>query len=74
MSPVVGVEGYRLFRKGRQGRKEGVSTFYVNHQLECMELHLGMDEEKIWVRIKRKGRTGNIIVGPATDHRTRNTK
>lgn len=70
---MVGMEGYRLFRKGRQGRQEGVSTFYVNDQLECMELHLVMDEEKIWVRIKGKARAGDIIVGSATDHTTRNT-
>ncbi|GAB0207912.1 hypothetical protein GRJ2_003256900 [Grus japonensis] len=41
----VGMEGYRLFRKDRQGRQGGGVTLYVNDQLECMELHLGMDEE-----------------------------
>ncbi|GAB0183168.1 mitochondrial enolase superfamily member 1 [Grus japonensis] len=41
----IGMEGYRLFRKDRQGRQgEGV-TLYINDQLECMELRLGMDEE-----------------------------
>ncbi|GAB0181548.1 hypothetical protein GRJ2_000620100 [Grus japonensis] len=36
----VGMEGHRLFRKDRQGRRgEGV-TLYVNDQLECMELCL----------------------------------
>ncbi|GAB0186659.1 hypothetical protein GRJ2_001131200 [Grus japonensis] len=41
----VGMEGYRLFRKDRQGRQGGDVALYVNDQLECMELHLGMDEE-----------------------------
>ena len=41
----VGMEGYRLFRKDRQGRQGGGITLYVNDQLECMELCLGMDEE-----------------------------
>ncbi|GAB0205776.1 hypothetical protein GRJ2_003043200 [Grus japonensis] len=41
----VGMEGYRLFRKDRQGRGGGGVTLYVNEQLECMELHLGMDED-----------------------------
>ncbi|GAB0182398.1 hypothetical protein GRJ2_000705100 [Grus japonensis] len=41
----VGMEGYRLFRKDRQGRQGGGIALYVNDQLECMELHLGMEEE-----------------------------
>ena len=54
-----GMEGYRLFRKDRQGRGRGAVTFYVDDQLECMELHLGMDEEptkSLWVRIKGRAR------------------
>ncbi|GAB0209831.1 hypothetical protein GRJ2_003448800 [Grus japonensis] len=48
----VGMEGYRLFRKDRQGRQGGGGAHYVNDQLECMELHLGMDEEpteSLWI-------------------------
>ncbi|GAB0203326.1 hypothetical protein GRJ2_002798200 [Grus japonensis] len=41
----VGMEGHRLFRKDRQGRRGGGITLYVHDQLECMELYLGMDEE-----------------------------
>ncbi|GAB0208322.1 hypothetical protein GRJ2_003297900 [Grus japonensis] len=62
----VGMEGYRLFRKDRQGRRGGGVALYVNGQLECMELHLGMDEEPIkslWVRIKGSTGAGDIIVG-----------
>ncbi|GAB0206600.1 mitochondrial enolase superfamily member 1 [Grus japonensis] len=62
----VGMEGYRLFRKDRQGRRGGGVTLYVNDQLECMELHLGMEEElteSLWVRIKGSAGTGDIIVG-----------
>ncbi|GAB0193035.1 hypothetical protein GRJ2_001768800 [Grus japonensis] len=58
----VGMEGYRLFRKDRQGRQGGGVALYVNDQLQCMELHLGMNEEpteSLWVRIK--GRTGTVI-------------
>jgi len=39
------MEGYRLFRKDRQGRQGGGVTLYVNDQLECMEFYLGKDEE-----------------------------
>ncbi|GAB0203333.1 hypothetical protein GRJ2_002798900 [Grus japonensis] len=62
----VGMEGYRLFRKDRQGRGGGGVTLYVNDQLECMELHLGMDEElteSFWVRIKGRAGAGDILVG-----------
>ncbi|GAB0210230.1 hypothetical protein GRJ2_003488800 [Grus japonensis] len=62
----VGMEGYRLFRKDRQGRRGGDVDLYVNDQLECMELHLGMDEEpteSLWVRIKVRAGTGDIVVG-----------
>ncbi|KAK4831293.1 hypothetical protein QYF61_016763 [Mycteria americana] len=62
----VGTKGYRLFRKDRQGRRGGGVTLYVNDQLECMELHLGMDEEptkSLWVRIKGRAGTGDIVVG-----------
>ncbi|GAB0186968.1 mitochondrial enolase superfamily member 1 [Grus japonensis] len=56
----VGMEGYR------QGRQGGGIALYVNDQLECMELHLGMDEEptkSLWVRIKGRAGAGNIIAG-----------
>lgn len=47
----VGVEGFRLC---------------VNDQLECMELCLGMEgelTENLWVRIKGRVGTGDIIAG-----------
>ncbi|GAB0204540.1 hypothetical protein GRJ2_002919600 [Grus japonensis] len=63
----LGMEGYGLFRKDRQGRQGGGGVaLYVNDQLECMELHLGTDEEQtksLWVRIKGSTGTGDIIVG-----------
>ncbi|GAB0182364.1 cAMP-dependent protein kinase inhibitor alpha [Grus japonensis] len=58
---TVGMEGYRLFRKYRQGRQGEDVALYVNDQLECMELCLGMDEElteSLWVRIKGRAGTG----------------
>ncbi|PKU32103.1 dtw domain-containing protein 2 [Limosa lapponica baueri] len=59
----VGMEGYRLFRKDRQGRRGGVALY---EQLERMELHLGIDEEPteiLWVRIKRNTGAGDVTVG-----------
>ncbi|KAK4824035.1 hypothetical protein QYF61_009626 [Mycteria americana] len=62
----VGKEGYRLFRKDRQGKQGGGVAHYVNGQLECVDLHLGMDEEptkSLWVRIKGRAETADIILG-----------
>ncbi|PKU29010.1 hypothetical protein llap_20687 [Limosa lapponica baueri] len=62
----VGMEGYRLFRRDRLGRWEGGVALYVNDQLECMELHLGIDEdltESLWVRIKGRTGAGDVTVG-----------
>ncbi|GAB0185870.1 hypothetical protein GRJ2_001052300 [Grus japonensis] len=42
----IGMEGYRLFRKDKQRSRGGDVTLYVNDQLECMELHPGMDEDR----------------------------
>jgi len=61
-----GGEGYSLFRKDKQGRRGGGVALYDHGQLECMELHLGMDEEPIpefKVGIKGRAGTGDIIVG-----------
>ena len=60
------MEGCRLFRKDRQERQGGGVALYANDQLECMELCLQMDEEptkNLWVRIKGRAGTGDIIMG-----------
>jgi len=52
--------------KNRQGRRGRGVTLYVDDQLECMELCLGMDDEpteSLWARIKSRARTGDSIVG-----------
>ncbi|GAB0207075.1 hypothetical protein GRJ2_003173100 [Grus japonensis] len=62
----IRMEVYRLFRNDRQGREGEGIAFYVKDQLEYMELRLGMDEEpteSLWVGIKGRAGTGDIIVG-----------
>ncbi|KAK4829098.1 hypothetical protein QYF61_002049 [Mycteria americana] len=54
-----GMEGYRLFRKGRQGRRGGGVALYVTDQLECMELCLGMDGEPTKSLWEKKEDPGN---------------
>jgi len=65
----IGMGVYRLFRKDRQGRRGGGAAVCVKNQLECMELHLGLESlwvkprENLWVKIKGRAGTGNITVG-----------
>ena len=57
------MEGYRLFlEEGQAGEMRGV-TLYISGQLESMELCLGPDEKSLWVRIKGRTGTGDIVVG-----------
>lgn len=57
----AGMEGYRIFGKGRQRRCGGGASPSVNERLQCMDLCLGMGEElteTFGVRIK--GRVGTL--------------
>ncbi|PKU43989.1 basic proline-rich [Limosa lapponica baueri] len=42
----VGMEGHWLFMKEKQGRRDGGLALYVDGQLECMDLQLGMDKNQ----------------------------
>ncbi|GAB0205898.1 mitochondrial enolase superfamily member 1 [Grus japonensis] len=59
-----------LLRCGESGHLlvavQKLPFLYINDQLECMELHLGMDEELTkspWVRIKGRAGAGDFIAG-----------
>ena len=63
---IVETEGCRLFRKNKKWIQGWGVALYVSAHLECMELCLGMDEElteHLWVNIKGKTGTGEIIEG-----------
>jgi len=60
------MDGYMLFRKERPTIQGGGVAVYVREQLECIELCLGAEEEKVesfWVRIKGQTHMGDVIVG-----------
>jgi len=60
------MDGYRLLRKDRPRRRCGRVALCVSEQLECIELDLGSDEERVeslWIRIKGQPHIGNVIVG-----------
>ena len=69
MATKTGVLGWKdigFLGRTSRGDKEGGVDLYVNNQLECMDLHLGMNEEltkKLWVRIKESTGTGDSVVG-----------
>ncbi|PKU41683.1 mitochondrial fission process protein 1 [Limosa lapponica baueri] len=58
------INGYRLFRRDRQGRRGGGVAFYVRDIFECLELNNGNDSvECLWIRIKGKANKADIMVG-----------
>ena len=47
------IDGYRLFRRDRQGRRDGWVAMYVEDGLDCVELQVGDGKvESLWVKIK----------------------
>lgn len=56
------MEGYRSFRKNRQGIGERGVALCVHDHMECLELYWGW-MRRLWVRIKGRARTSDIIVG-----------
>ncbi|KAK4806906.1 hypothetical protein QYF61_012627 [Mycteria americana] len=62
----VAIDGYRLFRRDRQGRRGGGVALYVKKWIECEELSLKNSHEQVeslWVRIRDRGNKGNLVVG-----------
>ncbi|GAB0190604.1 hypothetical protein GRJ2_001525700 [Grus japonensis] len=58
------MDGYRLFRRDRQGRRGGGVALYVTEGLDCTELSVGDDTvESLWVRIKGQANKGDVVVG-----------
>ena len=46
------MDGYKLFRRDRQGRRGGGVAFYVGECFDCLELNNGNDKvECLWVRV-----------------------
>lgn len=65
-----------FFRKDRPGRQGGGVALYVQGHLECLELCLRVDDERVeslWVRIKGQTSKGDTVVF-ATDHLIRRMK
>ena len=58
------MEGYRLFKRDRLGRKGGGVALYIKKDYECVEINNVDDRvESIWIRIKAKANKTDVIVG-----------
>ncbi|KAK4811169.1 hypothetical protein QYF61_019800 [Mycteria americana] len=58
------MDGYKHFRRDRQGRKGGGVALYVRECLDSLELNDGDDRvECLWVRIRGKANKADIVVG-----------
>ncbi|KAK4810800.1 hypothetical protein QYF61_008773 [Mycteria americana] len=58
------MDGYKLFRRDRQGRRGGGVALYVRDGFDCLELDDGDERvECLWVRVRGKGNKADITVG-----------
>ncbi|GAB0206524.1 hypothetical protein GRJ2_003118000 [Grus japonensis] len=58
------MDGYKLFRRDRQGRRGGGVALYVRECFDCLELDNGDERvECLWVRIRGKTNKADIVVG-----------
>ncbi|KAK4831229.1 hypothetical protein QYF61_016327 [Mycteria americana] len=58
------MDGYKLFRRDRRGRRGGGVALYVRECLDSLELDDGYDRvECLWVRIRGKANKADIVVG-----------
>ncbi|KAK4806761.1 hypothetical protein QYF61_005557 [Mycteria americana] len=61
----VAIDGYRLFRRDRQGRRGRGVALYIKKWIECEELSLKNSHKQVkslWVRIRDRSNKGNLVV------------
>ena len=62
----MAIDGYRLFRSDRRGRRGGGIALYIKKSIQCEELSLKNSYElveSIWARIRGRGNNGNLVGG-----------
>ncbi|GAB0177896.1 hypothetical protein GRJ2_000254900 [Grus japonensis] len=58
------MDGYRLFRRDRQGRRSGGEALYVTEGLDYTELSVSNNTvESLWVRLMGQANKGGVVVG-----------
>jgi len=62
----MATDGYRLFRKDRQGKRGGGIALYIKKSIQFEELSLKKSHEQVktlWVRIRDRDNKGNLVIG-----------
>jgi len=62
----VAINGYRLLRRDRRGRRGGDVALYVKESIPCEELSLKNSHEQVespWVSIRDRGNKANLMAG-----------
>ncbi|KAJ7411268.1 adaptin ear-binding coat-associated protein 1 [Pitangus sulphuratus] len=58
------MDGYKLFRRDRQGRRGGGVALYVRETLDSVELEVRNNKiECQWIKLRRKANKADILVG-----------
>ena len=58
------MDGYKLFRKDRQGRRGGGVALYVKECFEVTDVMGGDDRaESLWIKIRGRADKADILVG-----------
>ncbi|KAK4830875.1 LOW QUALITY PROTEIN: hypothetical protein QYF61_013804 [Mycteria americana] len=60
------MDGYKLFRRDKRGRRGGGVALYVRECLDSLELNDGDGDDRVeclWVRIRGKANKADIVVG-----------
>ena len=62
----IAMDGYKLFRKDRQGRRGGGVALYIKENLECIKVDYGACKcsiECLWVKVKGVISKQDLTVG-----------
>lgn len=52
---TASADGYRLFRRDKQGKRGGGAALYVRERIDCLELSVVREKvERLWVKIRRR--------------------
>lgn len=57
------MEGYRIFRREKQGRQDGGILLYIKEGLNCRALAVGDMVESFWVRFRGKVNKVDALCG-----------
>jgi len=58
------MDGYKLFRRDRQGKRGSEVALYVEYCFDCIELNNSDDKvECLWVKMKGKANKAEILLG-----------